>query len=112
MSIPSGPKLNYIGSSETSITVSFNIKKDFLYDICWKEYPQDWVSHGESASVPISESEGSAVKYKAEGLNPGTSYAFRIICKDGEGNPGKPGPEMIIDTDTVSCTPHNKCILL
>lgn len=46
-------------------------------------------------------------------LEPGTTYAFRLVAKDAEGNGGAPGPDLIIDTEAVGCTPKtSSCVVL
>jgi len=46
-------------------------------------------------------------------LKPGMTYCLHLIPKDENGCLGSPGPDLIVDTETVSCTPHYKscCIL-
>jgi len=99
---------------QTAITVSFSPSSSiYSYDLCWKEYPQNWDTDGQSASLSSKDSNNSQkIKYTAQGLNPGATYTFRLICNDADGNKGKPGPELVIDTEAVSCTPTNKCCVL
>ena len=54
------------------------------------------------------------VKTAIEDLEPGTTYSFRLVAKDAEGNSGVPGPELIIDTEAVGCTPKQSscCVIL
>jgi len=38
---PPGPKLDFVGASETVITVAFStLNSHDIYEIQWKEYPQ------------------------------------------------------------------------
>jgi hypothetical protein len=47
-------------------------------------------------------------KTQAIDLEPGTTYCIRLISKDGT---QEPGPELILDTEQVGCTPKtsNSC---
>ena len=53
------------------------------------------------------------VECVAPDLNPGTTYCVRLQGHDINGDEqGEPGPELIIDTETVSCTPKSKkCVI-
>ena len=48
-----------------------------------------------------------------DGLNPGTTYTLRlkvVVAANGE---SRPSPELIIDTEAVSCTPKpSQCLIL
>jgi hypothetical protein len=37
-------------------------------------------------------------------LNPGMTYCVRLVCEGKD-----PGPELIIDTEQVGCTPKSSC---
>ncbi len=61
----------------------------------------------------------SKIQTNIEDLNPGTTYTVRLrvlsaVASEGESAaPGKPSPELIIDTEAVSCTPKaNQCVIL
>merc|ERR1712232_1373426 len=103
----------YHGSTETAITVSLTANKSIhSYDICWKEYPQNWEEHGQVININNNDNvKNNQIRYTSHGLNPGATYTFRVICKNGDGAQGKAGPELIIDTDAVSCTPTNRCVI-
>ena len=110
---------------KTAITVGLALNKSMSihsYDICWKEYPQNWEDHGQLINIVNNDNKdvdgtnvnvkNNKIRYTSDGLNPGTTYTFRVICKNGDGVQGKPGPELIIDTDTVSCThSHKTCVI-
>ncbi len=59
------------------------------------------------------------IQANIEDLNPGSTYTVRLRVlgvgsSEGEsGAPGKPSPELIIDTEAVSCTPKaSQCVIL
>mmetsp|Transcript_18924 Transcript_18924/g.45394 ORF Transcript_18924/g.45394 Transcript_18924/m.45394 type:complete len:123 (-) Transcript_18924:255-623(-) len=120
---PSGPKLDFIGASETIITVAFNpLNSHDNYEIQWKEYPQKWEIDGQNKTINAKESyrnRSNKIQTNIEDLNPGTTYTVRlrvmsVVASDGESAaPGKPSPELIIDTEAVSCTPKaSQCVLM
>jgi len=118
--VPSGPKLDFLGASETVITVAFNpLNSHDNYVVQWKEYHQKWETDGESKSVDVKtipRNSNNKVQANIEGLNPGTTYTVRLRVLSAASSeeevptPGKPSPELIIDTEAVSCTPKpNQC---
>mmetsp|Transcript_3340 Transcript_3340/g.5190 ORF Transcript_3340/g.5190 Transcript_3340/m.5190 type:complete len:123 (-) Transcript_3340:85-453(-) len=120
---PSGPKLDFIGASETIITVAFNpLNSHDIYELQWKEYPQKWESDGQSKTISAKEAtrnRSNKIQNNIEDLNPGTTYTVRlrvlsVVASEGESTaPGKPSPELIIDTEAVSCTPKaSQCNIL
>ncbi|KAL9181641.1 hypothetical protein ACHAXT_010446 [Thalassiosira profunda] len=118
----SAPKLEFIGASETIITVAFNpLVSHDSYELQWKEYPQKWESDGLSKTVNVKDAtrnKSNKIQCNIDDLNPGTTYTVRLRVwgkgTDGEAPPpGKPCPELIIDTEAVSCTPKaNQCAIL
>jgi hypothetical protein len=78
-----------------------------IYKLQWKQHHEAW------NPVP-GEMELSAGVGKAEAVDllPGTTYCLRLVTKDGS---LAPGPELILDTEQVGCTPKaNKscCVIL
>ena len=54
------------------------------------------------------------IQANIDGLNPGATYTVRLSVS-AEGNlseSGKASPELIIDTEAVSCTPKPSCVIL
>ena len=89
----------------------------YSYSLCYKEYGLDWETYGNSSKVDSSAINNSTGSNKiitiAEGLNPGSTYNVRLLAHDINGDvQGDPGPELIIDTETVSCTPKSRCIVM
>jgi len=82
-----------------------------LYELEWKEVQAPWEAAAGSSSVTATGS--GKTKTVATNLTPGTSYNIRISVVAG-GTKGPSGPEMIIDTEQVGCTPRQKkgCIIL
>mmetsp|Transcript_19749 Transcript_19749/g.31997 ORF Transcript_19749/g.31997 Transcript_19749/m.31997 type:complete len:122 (+) Transcript_19749:118-483(+) len=119
---PSGPKLDFIGASETIITVAFNpLNSHDNYELQWKEYPQKWENDGQSKTINAKEvgrTGNNKIQTNIEDLNPGTTYTVRlrvlsVVASEESTAPGKPSPELIIDTEAVSCTPKaSQCIIL
>lgn len=77
------------------------------YELCYREYAQDW-SYGGVVQISSSEKNGNKITRSVDDLNPGATYSLRLVAKDSDGNKGKPGPELIVDTEAVSCTPQSK----
>lgn len=66
------------------------------YQLQWKEYNVSWNDAG-SKSV-------TAQNVEAEPLQPGTTYCLRLVAAGSS----EPGPELIVDTEQVGCTPQAK----
>ena len=82
-------------SLQTSIALQF-IATAETYNLQWKEHPVDW----NRASSRQVEGGSGTVKTEVEDLEPGTTYCLRLVDADGS-----PGPELVIDTEQVGCTP-------
>jgi hypothetical protein len=93
--------------AQTSISVEFRpTDSQSTYVLQWKEHPQSW------DTAKSMELLAGAVKAEAEDLQPGTTYCIRLASKDGG---QQPGPELIIDTEQVGCTPKadkSCCVIL
>ncbi|KAL3811210.1 hypothetical protein ACHAXA_004512 [Cyclostephanos tholiformis] len=108
----------------TIITVAFTpLTSHDIYELQWKEYPQKWEIDGKSKTInakEVSKNRNNKIQANIEDLNPGTTYTVRLrvlrVVGSGVGGsatPGKPSPELIIDTEAVSCTPKaSQCIIL
>ena len=61
-----------------------------------------------SDAISQIELSPGTTKTQAIDLEPGTTYCIRLIHKDGT---EAPGPELILDTEQVGCTPKasNSC---
>eukprot|EP00934_Nitzschia_sp_Nitz4_P001315 Nitzschia sp. Nitz4//scaffold6_size259037//144002//144879//NITZ4_001084-RA/size259037-augustus-gene-0.295-mRNA-1//1//CDS//3329556923//1315//frame0 len=105
---PKGPKLNLIDATETTISVDFKpISGVTSYELEWRSMEQpSWNAPGQNSSSQVSAS-GSTGKAEAHSLEPGSTYCLRLICVEGSSR-GEPGPELIIDTEQVGCTPQQK----
>ena len=82
------------------------------YDLCYKIYQQTWEQQKVEA-IGKDLLKGGNVQIAIEELEPGTTYCFRLVAKDTDGTKGEPGPELIIDTEAISCTPKTRrCVIL
>lgn len=92
---------------QTSISVEFApTNSQTAYILQWKEHPQSWDT-AKKKELPVG-----ASKAEAEDLQPGTTYCIRLACKTGA---QLPGPELILDTEQVGCTPKadkSCCVIL
>jgi hypothetical protein len=71
----------------------------------WKEYPAKWETDMKSMKVLVQAApKRKKIKAEATDLNPGMTYCVRLACEGKE-----PGPELIIDTEQVGCTPKSSC---
>ena len=78
------------------------------YALEWKAIQEDWSS---PKFLPVKTS-GSKGKAEAHDLEPGMTYCLRLVCVSGS-TKGEPGPELIVDTEQVGCTPQQKscCVI-
>mmetsp|Transcript_13519 Transcript_13519/g.31945 ORF Transcript_13519/g.31945 Transcript_13519/m.31945 type:complete len:116 (-) Transcript_13519:201-548(-) len=114
MSSESCPKLDFVAASETIITVSFkpcSTAEEYILE--WKEYPQKWelAQSRTIAGGPGKDKwakDGGGIQANIEDLNPGTSYAVRLRASSN----AKPSPELIIDTEAVSCAPKSSACMI
>ena len=98
--------LLFTHSMQTTIDVEFKpISSISSYELQWKSIEKDWSG---LTSTPVSVSSDSVKsKAQAHNLEPGTTYCLRLVCIRS-GSKGEPGPELIIDTEQVGCTPKQK----
>ena len=78
---------------------------------------QKWETDGQSKqmnSQEMSKTGNGKIQTNIEGLNPGATYTVRLrVMADGsQSEAGKASPELIIDTEAVSCTPKPSCMIL
>lgn len=86
---------------QTTLDVTFKaVSTISSYELQWKTVEEPWSTMG-STSVQGS---GNKVTAQAHGLEPGRTYCVRLCCIS-DGSKGEPGPELIIDTEQVGCTP-------
>jgi len=74
---------------------------DVNYELQWRDYHGTWETNMKSS---IAENPKEAV---AKDLEPGSTYAVRLICvnKNDSTDKGEPCRELILDTEQVGCTP-------
>lgn len=105
MSTPAGPKLQFIEAAETTISVQFKpVSSIDKYELEWKQIENQWEAAQDKTTVSVG-NEGQLVKGEAVDLDPGMTYCIRAVCINSDGSKGSPGPELIIDTEQVGCTP-------
>ena len=78
-------------------------------------------SEGQSKAInakEVTRTGNNKIQTNIEDLNPGTTYTVRLrvlsaVASESESpTPGKPSPELIIDTEAVSCTPKaSQCVI-
>mmetsp|Transcript_14476 Transcript_14476/g.44697 ORF Transcript_14476/g.44697 Transcript_14476/m.44697 type:complete len:92 (-) Transcript_14476:199-474(-) len=88
-------KPQYKSCTETSISFKLAAAAAIEY----KEYPDEW-----TACKTLDAAAGDVT---VEGLNPGSTYQFRVAAGDDK------GPELVVDTMAPNCTPKPKtcCIV-
>lgn len=87
---------------QTTISVQFKpVSSVDKYELEWKIIEQDW----SGAKSTTLKSDGKMVSGVATDLEPGMTYCMRVYCYVG-GSKGSAGPELIIDTEQVGCTPQ------
>jgi hypothetical protein len=89
---------------QTSISVEFKPLAGITnYELQWKSIEQKW----SDPTISLTTAQGKKGKAEAADLNPGTSYCLRLVCIGNGDARGEPGPELIIDTEQVGCTPKS-----
>ena len=82
------------------------------YELCYKVYQQTWEQQRAKA-IGKDLLKGASVQVAIEELEPGTTYCFRLLAIASDGSKGEPGPELIIDTEAISCTPkRRRCVIM
>ena len=85
---------------QTTISVDFTPSdSNTIYILQWKLHNMKWDNTDGVSQIELS---AGTTKTQAIDLEPGTTYCIRLICKDGV---QEPGPELILDTEQVGCTP-------
>ena len=113
LSLPSFPTTQ---SSQTTISVQFKpVSSIDKYELEWKQIEHQWTKPAGNTTLSVMK-EGQMVTGEAIDLDPGMTYCVRSICLDPNDHTSKgtPGPELIIDTEQVGCTPKQKkscCII-
>ncbi|VEU37413.1 unnamed protein product [Pseudo-nitzschia multistriata] len=104
MPTPAGPKLEFLEASETTISIQFKpVSSVGKYELEWKLVEHEWTSPIGKTTV---KGEGKLLKAEAVDLDPGMTYCLRAFCLGADGSKGhSAGPELIIDTEQVGCTP-------
>lgn len=107
MSVPTGPKLELIEATETTISVQFKpVSSIDKYELEWKRIEDQWTTKPAGNTTTLSVAgEGKMVTGEAIDLDPGMTYCVRAYCLNSDGSKGSVGPELIIDTEQVGCTP-------
>mmetsp|Transcript_7695 Transcript_7695/g.8930 ORF Transcript_7695/g.8930 Transcript_7695/m.8930 type:complete len:117 (+) Transcript_7695:118-468(+) len=108
MSIPVGPKLELIEATETTISVQYKpISSIDKYGLEWKQIEHQWTKPAGNTTLSV-QIEGKMITGEAINLDPGMTYCVRSFCFDSDGSKGTAGPELIIDTEQVGCTPKSE----
>lgn len=90
---------------KTTISVQFKpVSSIAKYELEWKQIESQWEVAQNRTTVSVG-NEGHLVKGEAFDLDPGMTYCIRAVCINSDGFKGSPGPELIIDTEQVGCTP-------
>jgi hypothetical protein len=100
---------------QTVVTLEFvTAEAVSSYEIGYKVYQQGWEDQKkQSVTKPTA---GGKARVDVTNLEPATTYCFRLVPKGADGKSGEPGPELIIDTEAVGCTPKSSqsscCVVL
>jgi hypothetical protein len=91
---------------QTTISVQFKpVSSVNKYQLEWKNVEDVWTSGAVRNTTVSVESEGKPVAGEATDLDPGMTYCVRAYCLKSDGSKGSAGPELIVDTEQVGCTP-------
>ncbi|KAL7568415.1 hypothetical protein ACA910_012133 [Epithemia clementina (nom. ined.)] len=108
MSVPQGPSLELIDTTETTIALKFTPLADsnLHYVLEWKEYPAPSYETTDGKQQKTGIRASDATRVVAEPLEPGKTYCVRLYAVDGaSGTKGEPCKELVLDTEQVGCTP-------
>lgn len=77
---------------------------------------QKWETDAQSKEInshEVTRTGNCKIQTNIEGLNPGATYTVRLrVLAESPSEAGKASPELIIDTEAVSCTPKPSCVIL
>ncbi|CAM9217317.1 unnamed protein product [Scytosiphon promiscuus] len=107
------PQLQFKGCELDAITLSWQRTVDTGYKLEFREIlVPDWTGCRSETIAPASSSSPETT-ITVTGLNPSSSYVFRLYTVAADGQEVGPGPEVAFDTEVVSCAPTNKscCIV-
>jgi hypothetical protein len=89
---------------QTTISLRFQpLTSIDRYELQWKLVEHEW-SNPDGTMTAIANGKAK-IQAEADNLTPGMTYCIRACCIDSGGAKGAPGPELIIDTEQVGCTP-------
>jgi hypothetical protein len=89
---------------QTTISLQFQpLTSIDRYELQWKLAEHEW-SNPAGTMTALANGKPK-IQAEAVNLTPGMTYCIRACCIDSSGAKGVPGPELIIDTEQVGCTP-------
>ncbi|GKY98198.1 hypothetical protein MPSEU_000777600 [Mayamaea pseudoterrestris] len=99
------PKLEFVEASETSLTVQFPPPPASVKVLLqWKEHACPSWEQGGSMNVSLATAQEKLV-VTADSLEPGKSYQLRLVYTKAGTDAAVEGPEVVLDTEQVGCTP-------
>ncbi|CAM9801523.1 unnamed protein product [Ectocarpus sp. 8 AP-2014] len=102
------PQLQFKDCELDAITLSWEQAEGTGYKLEFREIlVSDWAGCRSIAIAP-EQSSSTEMSTKVTGLNPSSSYIFRLYTVTADGQEIGPGPEIAFDTEVVSCAPTNK----
>mmetsp|Transcript_12561 Transcript_12561/g.18317 ORF Transcript_12561/g.18317 Transcript_12561/m.18317 type:complete len:113 (-) Transcript_12561:221-559(-) len=111
MSISTPEKPTFIDCTEISITLEFKAQSEAAYyELSWKQHGQNW---DDATKLRIGATSDDTITAEAADLLPATPYYLRVTAIDSSGFQSDPSPELIVDTEGVSCAPKSKscCVI-
>mmetsp|Transcript_27793 Transcript_27793/g.34335 ORF Transcript_27793/g.34335 Transcript_27793/m.34335 type:complete len:116 (+) Transcript_27793:49-396(+) len=109
MTLPQPSKPTFISAEETDIIIQFTPDPNAqTYKFSWKQHPQSWNDASSKLIHLPSSTSNTTIKAEANDLLPATTYCLIIIPMDADGVEGPPSPELIVDTEAISCAPKSK----
>jgi hypothetical protein len=89
---------------QTTISLQFQpLTSIDCYELQWKLAEHDWANP--AGTMTVMANGKAKIKAEAVNLTPGMTYCIRACCIDSSEVKGAPGPELVIDTEQVGCTP-------
>ncbi|CAM9529322.1 unnamed protein product [Ectocarpus sp. 6 AP-2014] len=103
------PQLQFKDCELDSITLSWSVENSPMgrCGVCEEILVSDYAGCRSIVIAP-EQSSSTEMSTKVTGLNPSSSYIFRLYTIAADGQEVGPGPEIAFDTEVVSCAPTNK----
>ena len=108
--VPKPAKPEWLGCTETEITVSWTADPTFAYRLKWLDCSEDtgegsdWNEHGNELTTDKGVGQATAPD-----LQPTSTYMFKLVAIDETGAESEESAVATLDTQVANCTPEPSC---